>query len=146
MRGPVACAALALALGFLPARPGVCAPDVPASPAAAARIVIEPATFDFGTVRAGRVVEKEFLVRNHGGADLVISSLVSSCGCTGALTDTSTIKPGGSTALRVRFTAPDTTGRLQKSVLVKSNDPARPTFEVKIEALVTAAGKAPRAR
>jgi uncharacterized protein DUF1573 len=145
VKGRIASAGLALALSFLPARPGITAPDAPASPPAAARIVIEPDTFDFGTVRAGRVVEKEFLVRNHGGADLVISSLVSSCGCTGALTDTSTIKPGGSTALRVRFTAPDTAGRLEKSVLVKSNDPAHPTFEVKIEAVV-AAGKASRHR
>lgn len=141
MRPGVALAALALALALVPA---LHAADVPASPAAAPRIVIEPDTFDFGTVRAGRVVEKEFLVRNHGGADLVILSLVSSCGCTGALTDSSTVKPGGSTALRVRFTAPDAPGRLQKSVLVKSNDPARPAFEVKIEARISAE-KAPRA-
>ena len=51
------------------------------------------------------------------------------------------MKPGGSTPLRVTLTAPDEAGRLQKSVLIKSNDPARPSVEVKIEATIAAAKK-----
>jgi hypothetical protein len=118
---------------------GAARADAPPSPAAAApRIVIEPVTFDFGTLRPGGTVEKEFVVRNHGRAELAIESLVTSCGCTAALTDSRTVKPGASTALRIRLVAPDAPGPLRKSVLVKSNDPARPTFEVQIEALVTA--------
>lgn len=112
-----------------------------ASPAAAPRIVVEPMSFDFGTVRAGHAVQKEFLVRNHGRGELVIQKVVSSCGCTGALTESQTVKPGGSTPLRVTLTAPDEPGRLQKSVLIQSNDPARPTVEVKIEATIAAAKK-----
>ena len=115
------------------------APAPSATAAAAARIVVEPATFDFGRVRATRAVEKEFLVRNHGRADLVIESVASSCGCTAVITDATTVKPGRTTSLRVTFTAPDTPGRLIKSVLVKSNDPVRPTVEIKIEATVVAA-------
>jgi hypothetical protein len=118
--------------------------DTPASspsPAPAPRIVVEPMSFEFGTVRAGRAVQKEFLVRNHGRVDLVIHKIVSSCGCTAALTDSQTVKPGGSTPLRVTFTAPDEPGRLQKSVLLQTNDPVRPTLELKIEATVAAAKK-----
>jgi hypothetical protein len=120
--------------------------DAPAPAAAAApRIVVEPPSFVFGTVRAGGVVEKEFLVRNHGRAELVIDSIASSCGCTGALTESKTVKPGGSTPLRVTFTAPeDASGRLQKSILIKSNDPVHPSLEVKIEATVAAAAKKTR--
>jgi hypothetical protein len=120
------------------------AADSPAampSPAAAPRIVVEPMSFEFGAVRAGRAVQKEFLVRNHGRTDLVIHKVVSSCGCTAALTDSQTVKPGGSTPLRVTFTAPEEPGRLQKSVLLQSNDPVRPSLEVKIEATIVAAKK-----
>ena len=55
-------------------------------------------------------MEKEFLIRNHGRADLVIESVVSTCGCTAALTDSKTVKPGGSTPLRVTLTAPEEPG------------------------------------
>lgn len=113
------------------------AADAPPSAAPAApRIVVEPASFDFGTVRPSHVVQKEFLIRNHGRAELVIASVDSSCGCAAALTDTMNVMPGGSTPLRVKLTAPAEAGRLRKSVLIKSNDPERPAFEVKIEAVV----------
>ena len=48
------------------------------------------------------------------------------------------MKPGGSTPLRVTLTAPEEAGRLQKSVLIKSNDPAHPNVELKIEATIAA--------
>jgi hypothetical protein len=134
----------ALAAGLLFAAASATALDAPAaapSPAAAPRIVIEPASFEFGTVRAGRVVEKEFFVRNHGRADLAILSLTSSCGCTAVLTESKTVKPGASTALRVTLTAPEEPGRLVKSVLVKSNDPVHPSIEVKLEATIAPAKK-----
>jgi Protein of unknown function (DUF1573) len=139
---------LAGALVLLVAMPRLQA-DTPAapgpSPAPAPRIVIEPMRFDFGTLRPGGAVEKEFIVHNHGRAELVIESLVSSCGCTAALTDSKTVKPGASTVLRLRLTAPDDPGRLQKSLLVKSNDPAHGTVELKVEAVVVGkASPAPR--
>lgn len=114
------------------------------APAGAPRIVVEPAFFDFGTLRPGRAVQKEFVVRNHGRAELVIESLTTSCGCTAALTETKTLKAGASTPLRVTLTAPEEQGRLQKSVLIKSNDPERPNLEVKIEALVAGRRRAGR--
>jgi hypothetical protein len=116
------------------------APPAAPSPAAAPRIVVEPGSFDFGSVKAGKQVQKEFLIRNHGSRDLVLD-VVSDCNCTGALPDSKTVKPGGSTPLRVTFTATDMTGRVQKSVIVRSNDPARPSVEVKIEATIAAAKK-----
>ena len=110
--------------------------DAPALPANAPRIVVEPASFDFGTVRPAGEVQKEFLIRNHGRAELVIASISTTCGCTAALSESKTVKPGGSTALRVTLTAPPEPGKIRKSVLIKSNDPARPSLEVKIVATV----------
>ena len=140
---------LALAVAALMTAGATTPADVPAPAASPApRIVLQPASFEFGTVRAGKAVEKEFLIHNHGRTDLVIESVVSSCGCTAALTDSKTVKPGGSTPLRVTLTAPEEPGRLQKSVLIKSNDPAHPTVELKIEATIAAeelGGRRPRA-
>jgi HYDIN/CFA65/VesB family protein len=133
---------LACALALTAFSAGASAADAPAtvpSPAAP-RIVVEPASFDFGSVKVGKQVQKEFVIRNHGALELVID-VVSDCNCTAALPDSKTVKPGGSTPLRVTFTATDVAGRVQKRVIVKSNDPARPSVEVKIEATVVAAKK-----
>jgi hypothetical protein len=48
------------------------------------------------------------------------------------------IKPGASTPLRVSLAVGDRPGRIQKAVLVKSNDPAKPNLEIKVEATVQA--------
>jgi hypothetical protein len=125
-----------LGLAVLPA--ALCA-DAPApSPSAAPRIVVEPASFNFGTVKPRGVVQRELVLRNIGRTDLVIDSIVSSCGCAAVLADTRTVRAGASAPLRIRLTAPDRAGRLEKSVLIKSNDPAQPALEVKIEAVVAA--------
>jgi len=135
----VALAAVALAAA---ARAGA---DAPAVTDATPRIVVEPAAFDFGTLRPAGEVRKEFVIRNHGRAELVIQSISTDCGCTAALSETRTVRPGGSTVMRVTLTAPPEPGKIRKSVLIKSNDTARPRLEIKITAVV--AGKtAPVAR
>ena len=129
----VAMAAAVLAAAIAPA-----SADAPPSPAPAPRIAVEPAVFDFGTLRPSKAVRKDFVLRNNGRADLVIESIVSSCGCAVANLETKVVRPGASTLLPVTFTAPDEAGRLERSILVKSNDPAQPTLEVKILAVVVA--------
>jgi len=125
-----------LVLSLLPAASRADAPAASPSPAAP-RIAVEPPAFDFGTIKPGGVVQREFVLRNIGRADLVIEEIVSSCNCTAILEETpQTLRPGARTPMRVRLTAPAEAGRLQKSVLIKSNDPAQRTLEVKIEALV----------
>jgi len=127
-----------LAWTLLPALAAADAPPASPSPAAAPRIVVEPASFDFGTVKPSGVVQREFVLRNIGRADLVIDSIVSSCGCAAVLSDTQTLKPGARTPLRVRLTAPAEEGRLRKSILIKSNDPGQGSLEVRVEAVVAA--------
>lgn len=116
----------------------VAALDAPATPAPAPRITVEPAAFDFGTVLAGRTVDKEFVIRNFGSAELTLSSVTTTCGCTVAEGYAKSIKPGASTPLRVSLAVGDRPGRVQKAVLVKSNDPAKPNLEIKVEATVQA--------
>ena len=118
------------------------APAATAAPTDAPRIAVEPPSFDFGKTLPQKAVTREFSIRNFGGQDLVIESVTTSCGCTAALLDPAkkVLKAGGNAPLRVTLTTPAGPGRITKSVLVKSNDPARATLEIKVMATVVAEG------
>lgn len=121
-----------------PVTPATPAPSVPPD---APRISVEPPSFDFGKVLPGKSMSREFALRNFGKQELHVDSVTTSCGCT--VTDPPppvkmTLKPGASQPLRVTLTTPDKPGPISKSVLVKSNDPERPTLEIKLQATVVA--------
>jgi hypothetical protein len=102
------------------------------------RIAVEPARFDFGEVLQNRTLEKEFFISNHGSKPLQIQRLVTDCGCTAALIETKdkTIEPGGRVKVRVTLQTRRALGRIQKRVLVRSNDTGRRSFEIKLQATV----------
>ena len=129
----------ALALLALLLAAGPPAEPPPPSPAAARapRIEVEPDRFDFGRVVPERTLNKQFSIRNFGNADLTVERVSTTCGCTAALLDNKVVKPGGSATLRVTFETRRYNGKVARSVLIKSNDPQRPTFELKLEATVT---------
>jgi hypothetical protein len=104
------------------------------------RIAVEPPFFDFGKALPHKALTREFNIRNFGTEDLVIANVSSSCGCTAALLDPAkkVVKAGGSAPLRVTLTTAANPGRMSKSVLVRSNDPGRPAFEIKLLATVVA--------
>jgi hypothetical protein len=112
-------------------------------PAPAPKISVEPASFDFGKALPGKTLEKQFSIRNFGDADLVIEQVTTTCGCTAALLDEQhrQLKPGQSGQLRVRLQTREYSGRLVRSVMVRSNDPARKLLEIKVEANVQAGSK-----
>ncbi len=115
-----------------------------AKPLPGPRIAVEPASHDFGDALQQKTLTKEFSIRNFGSADLVIENVQTSCGCTVTDLETKLIKPGGSTPLRVSLQTRGNSGRLAKSVLVKSNDPTKNVYELKIQANVIAAPAASR--
>jgi len=108
-------------------------------PAKGPRISVEPASFDFGRAVQHKTLEKEFSIRNFGSDDLLIESVATTCGCTVADSYGKVIKPGGSTQLRVRLETRDYVGRVERRVLVRSNDPVTSLTELTVEATVVAA-------
>jgi hypothetical protein len=112
---------------------GAAAEDKPPS---GPRIRVEPESFDFGRTLPDRVLRKEFAVRNFGDVPLVIEGISTTCGCTAALTASSRVEPGGSTSLRVTFETRRYSGRVERLVLVRSNDPKTPLLQVKVSATV----------
>jgi hypothetical protein len=114
--------------------------------AAAPRIRVEPEAFDFGKALPGKTLRKEFTLRNFGDAELVIESVTTTCGCTAALTAETHVEPGGSTRLRVTLETRSYSGKLERQVLVRSNDPKTPLLPVKVSATVEAPGAKPASK
>ena len=89
------------------------------------RVEIEPAEHDFGSVGQDQKLVFDFLVKNTGTEDLVLSRIATSCGCTAALPAERLVPPGGSTTLSVTFETRKYKGAVQRSISVASNDRRR---------------------
>ena len=72
----------------------------------------------------------------------MIENVSTTCGCTAALASDTKLAPGSSTVLRVTLETRSYTGKLERQVLVRSNDPKTPLLTVTVSATVEApAGK-----
>jgi hypothetical protein len=108
-------------------------------PPAGPRLRVEPGSFDFGNALPDKTLRKEFTIRNFGDAELVLEGVSTTCGCTAALAADRRVKPGGSTVLRVTFETRRYTGKVERQVLIRSNDPKTPLAQIKVSATVAAA-------
>jgi len=114
-------------------------------------LVISPPEVDLGAIsQAKGLVTIEATVANHGGSDLVISEMETTCGCTRAAVVldgrpgpwfgmrghgdwptgwSARLRPGQQATLRVQYD-PDAhgvyRGPVDRTVFVYSNDPAHP--------------------
>ena len=104
----------------------------------APRIRVEPESFDFGNALPDKTLRKEFTIRNFGDVALLIENVSTTCGCTAALPEVRRIEPGGSTPLRVTFETRRYSGKVERRVLVRSNDPKTPLVELRVSATVGA--------
>jgi hypothetical protein len=104
--------------------------------AAAPRIRVEPEAFDFGKTLPGKTLRKEFTLRNFGDAELVIEGVTTTCGCTAAISAKTRLEAGGSTQLTVTLETRSYSGKLERQVLVRSNDPKTPLLTVRVSATV----------
>ncbi len=108
-----------------------------ATPALAApKLVLDPESWDFGRTLSSRLLEKQFTLKNVGDADLVIDKITTTCGCAAALLEDKTIKPGKSAVLKVTFETRGFVGRVERKVLLRTNDRERDPLEIKLQATV----------
>jgi len=107
----------------------------PGKAVAAPKIDIAQETKEMGTVPKGQVIETDFLIKNVGGSDLVITDARPSCGCTVSSFD-KLIKPGAEGKVHTSVDTKSFSGPISKSVLVVSNDPDRPQMNLFVKALV----------
>ena len=76
---------------------------------------------DFGVVEPEDRPQYHFTFRNTGEADLVISKVKPSCGCTAVLLSAETIKPGGHGEIKVSLNPQGRRGKQELTVAVHSN-------------------------
>ena len=108
------------------------------------RIRVEPAAFDFGRALPGKTLRKEFVLRNFGDGTLVVEKLSTSCGCTAALLADGQIEAGGRATLRVTLETRNDSGPVERSVLIRSNDPETPLAEIRLRVTVEPAPRGGR--
>lgn len=104
--------------------------------AAAPELTAEKREINFGEVVQGGKVERTFSFRNRGDAELVISQVRSSCGCTAALLSADRIPPGGKGELRAAFDSGNFRGGVSKTIFLHSNDPRHPVMEFTLRGTV----------
>jgi hypothetical protein len=134
-------AGLALVAGSLTSQSA----PAPADGRRGPRIVVEPASFDFGEALQYKTLNKEFVVRNLGDEPLRLEDVKTSCGCTAALPNDRVVPPGGQTRLRVSLDTRSGEGRVERTIVIRSNDPRHELSEVKLVVTVVA-GTEPTSR
>ena len=77
-------------------------------------------TADFGKIKVGYAVTQEFTFINKGDAELVISSVKASCGCTVTEYSKDPISPGASGFVKATYNAAHV-GVFTKTVTVNAN-------------------------
>lgn len=110
------------------------ASDATAGAKAPRLTVVEPVK-DFGTVAKGDKLSWDFLIKNTGTADLEIIAARPACGCTVASFD-KIIKPGQTGKVSANVDTSTFNGPIGKAVTLETNDPATPTAQVTIHAVV----------
>ncbi len=90
--------------------------------------IIQPieTTHDLGVIPTDNQVSSTFKIYNMGGKPLVIDDVKASCGCTVVNLVKDIIAPGDFTELKVALDTSIKLGRVEKKILVYSNDPKQP--------------------
>ena len=100
------------------------------------KIYFPEITHDFGKVENGKVVDYIFKFVNQGNSVLNIQDIRTSCGCTAALVSSKSVKPGEDGTIKVELNTKGHTGKMVRTVTIKSNDPKAPTSTLTIFAEV----------
>ena len=110
-------------------------PAAPAATAAAPKLVLVEEKKEIGTVPKGEVIHATFVLKNEGKADLHVTDVKPSCGCTAPEYD-KTIKPGGEGKVVLNVDTKSFQGPISKSALILTDDPEKPQVTVFVMATV----------
>lgn len=102
----------------------------------AAVLRMDVSAIDFGRIKEGTILVREVAVRNDGKKDLTIRSLQGNCSCVTGSVESTTLKPGAETKLKIAFATQGRTGIQQKAITIYSNDPRNPVQRVTLSGFV----------
>ena len=78
-------------------------------------------SYNFGEIQQGESVTHDFILKNTGDADLIISAAKGSCGCTVPEWPKTPIAKGEEAAIKVTFNSAGRSGKQNKTVTLVSN-------------------------
>jgi len=97
------------------------------------QIQFKETSHDFGQIIQGQKAETEFEFTNTGDAELIITKVRSTCGCTAALASADKILPGEKGSIKVSFNSAGRRGKNTKGIKVQTNVPGNETVELEIK-------------
>lgn len=89
--------------------------------------------YDFGTMQRGTSKSHEFEIRNTGAAPLKLRSGGTTCKCTLSDVPEMSVPPGGSTKVKLEWTAKSDSGPFRQTATILSNDLAHSPFELSVD-------------
>jgi len=101
-----------------------------------ARAVLTATTHDFGLMDPLAKGGHDFVVRNTGSSPLTIEVASTTCKCTVAGVRENTVPPGGEGQVRLEWTVPKVGRFFKQLATIKTNDPAKPNFQLAVEGIV----------
>jgi len=102
----------------------------------APRITTKSDSFDFGQIREGQIVKHSFEIENSGTAELKISEVRTSCGCTAVKPEKMILNPGEKTNIKVEFNSENRLGPQEKYVYIFSNDPVNAQYKLSLTGVI----------
>ena len=78
-------------------------------------------SYNFGEMQQGESVTHDFILKNTGDADLIITAAKGSCGCTVPEWPKNPIAKGEEAAIKVTFNSAGKSGKQNKTVTLVSN-------------------------
>jgi|TARA_B110000467_G_scaffold152630_1_gene162141 hypothetical protein len=78
-------------------------------------------SYNFGEIQQGESVTHDFILKNTGEADLIISAAKGSCGCTVPEWPKTPIAKGEEATIKVTFNSAGKSGKQNKTVTLVSN-------------------------
>lgn len=86
--------------------------------------------FDFDTIAIGGNAKCQFVFKNSGNEPLLLSNVITSCGCTVAKWSRNPISPGDKGYITVSYDT-SSPGSFRKTILVKSNADNKVVLQIK---------------
>jgi hypothetical protein len=102
----------------------------------APKLVLSQPNWDFGQAWHEDQPTMTLIIRNEGNAELKMTEVRSTCGCTIAQPKEKVVAPGGSTDVQVTYNTYGKQGEVTSKVIIESNDPQRPTVDFDIKGFV----------
>lgn len=103
--------------------------------AGAPKLVIKSTEHNLGEVKKGTSATYSYVFKNEGTADLVITRVAPTCGCT-ASDFTKVVPPGQEGKITLSVGTEGYTGPVSKNAEVYTNDPQKPQFTLVINFIV----------